>query len=189
VTRSDAARRIVPGAEDGWYLEDAVAGAVLRHPHGRTIGSGEHVWLAWVSDNASDLHGNADRASRGAFGGPIVLGALSVAIVAGLAEPAGGSPATWTVARLTGWHEIRLLRAVLPGDTLRAESTIVGLVGSPEALGGLVRRRVSGRDQRGDEVLTIDETCWAPRRDTLNKGLLTPVVPPGMVPPEGEAPG
>ena len=180
---------MIPGAEDGWYLEDALPGAVLRHPHGRTIGAGEHVWLAWVSDNASDLHGNADRASRGPYGGPIVLGALSVAIVAGLAAPAGGSPATWTAARLTGWHEIRLLHRSSPAIPCDAESSIDGPVGSADALGGLVRRRIAGRDQRGETVLTIDETCWAPRRDARNKGLLTPVIVPGIVPPEGEAPG
>lgn len=173
MTPREPTGRIVPGADDGWYFEDAVPGAVLRHPHGRTIGAGEHVWLAWVSDNASDLHGNADRASGGPFGGPVVLGALSVAIVAGLAAPATGSPGRWTPARLTGWHQIRLLRPVVPGDTLRAESRVVGPVGSAEVDGGLVRRTVSGLDQRDETVLVIDETCWAPRRDSWNKGLLT----------------
>lgn len=188
MTPREPAGRIVPGADDGWYFEDALPGAVLRHPHGRTIGAGEHVWLAWVSDNASDLHGNADRASRGAYGGPVVLGALSVAIVAGLAAPAGGSPGTWTMARLTGWHRIQLRRPVVPGDTLRSESRIVGSVGAVERDGGFVRRTIAGLDQRGETVLVIDETCWAPRRDALNKGLLTSIVPTGMVPPEGEAP-
>ena len=186
MTAGEPARRIVTGADDGWYLEDAVPGAILRHAHGRTIGAGEHVWLAWVTDNASDLHGNAVRASRGAFGGQVVLGALSVAIVAGLAAPASGSPATWTSARLTGWHEIRLVRSVAAGDTLRAESRIVATVGSPDALGGLVRRTISGLDRRGETVLTIEETCWAPSRDALNKGLLTPIVSPGMVRPGGK---
>jgi itaconyl-CoA hydratase len=188
VTVREPTGRIVPGTDDGWYFEDAVPGAVLHHPHGRTIGAGEHVWLAWVSDNASDLHGNADRASRGAFGGPVVLGALSVAIVAGLAAPASGSPGTWTAGRLTGWHQIQLRRPVVAGDTLRSESMIVGPVGTVGVAGGLVRRTISGLDQRGETVLVIDETCWAPRRDASNKGLLTSIVPTGMVPPEGEAP-
>jgi acyl dehydratase len=111
-----------------------------------------------------------------------------VAIVAGLAAPAGGSPGTWTMARLTGWHQIQLRRPVVPGDTLRSESRIVGPVGAVELDGGLVRRTISGLDQRGETVLVIDETCWVPRRDPLNKGLLTPIVPTGMVPPKAEAP-
>ncbi len=61
----------------GWYLEDAVPGTTLLHPHGRTIDEAEHVWLAWVSNNVSDVHGNADAASRTPWGQPIVLGALS----------------------------------------------------------------------------------------------------------------
>ena len=189
MTPHEPAGRIVGGADDGWFFDDAVPGAVLRHPHGRTIWVGDHVWLAWISNNASDLHGNADRAARGAFGGPVVLGALSVAIVAGLAAPAWGSPGTWTMARLTGWHRIQLRRPVVPGDTLRSESRIVGPVGTEEAQGGFVRRTISGLDQRGETVLVIDETCWAPRRDASNKGLLTSIGATGMVPPEGETPG
>ena len=63
-------------------------GTVISHSHGRTIDEAEHVWLAWVTDNVSDVHGNTHRAAAGAFGQTLVLGALTVAIVIGLAEPA-----------------------------------------------------------------------------------------------------
>ena len=62
-------RRDVPGAQRGWWLEDAVPGADLAPS--RTAGRSttrEHVWLAWVTDNVSDVHGNADRALAGRLG-------------------------------------------------------------------------------------------------------------------------
>lgn len=86
----------------GWFLEDAVPGTTLHHPHGRTLDEAEHVWLAWITDNVSDVHGNADAASRAAWGQPIVLGALTAAIVIGLAHPGAGDPATTGTA---GWAD------------------------------------------------------------------------------------
>ena len=107
----------------GWWFEDAVAGQTIVHPVARTVGADEHVWLAWMTVNASDLHGNADRAAFGPFGRPVVLGALTVAIVVGLAAPGGPVPPP-TVTGRSGWRSIRLGRPVFAGDTLRAVSEV-----------------------------------------------------------------
>ena len=83
---SDGGGHRAPAAgQRGWWLEDAVPGTVLRHPGGRTIGSAEHVWLAWITHNVSDVHGNAHAAARNEWGQPLVLGMLTAAIVIGLA--------------------------------------------------------------------------------------------------------
>jgi itaconyl-CoA hydratase len=147
----------------GWWLEDAAPGVVLRHPGGRTIDEAEHVWLAWVTNNVSDIHGNADAASRGAWGEPLVLGALTVAIVIGLAGPATGAPVGAGGASLSGWRSIRLGAPVHAGDTIRAESTFHAVGARDPATGcGLVRRTIVGRNQRGEIVATIDEERPAP---------------------------
>jgi acyl dehydratase len=148
---SDDARHALVGLQRGWWLEDAVPGAVIDHPGGRTIDEAEHVLLAWVTDNASDVHGNADRAARGEFGRPVVLGALTVAIVLGLAAPATGPPADPASIALPNWRSIRLGRPVVPGDTLSATSRIHAVDGR------LVRRTVEGRNQHGDIVAAIEE--------------------------------
>ena len=69
-----------------WTFDDAVVGSTIQHERARTIGADEHVWLAWVTNNASDLHGNADVAAGMEFGQPVVLGALVAAIVIGRAS-------------------------------------------------------------------------------------------------------
>jgi acyl dehydratase len=134
---------------------------VIDHPGGRTIDQAEHVWLAWISDNASDVHGNADRAARGVFGQPVVLGALTVAIVAGLAAPATGSPTDPASVAPPGWRSIRLGKPVVPGDTLTARSTI------HDVRDRRVRRTIEGRNQRGEVVATIEEDVAAPARESL----------------------
>jgi acyl dehydratase len=154
--RTDARR--VPGTENGWWFEDAVPGAVLRHPHGRTLDDTEHVWLAWVTHNISDVHGDAHAASRGPFGETLVLGALSVAIVIGLAEPAVADPDIVGSTLLAGWRAIRLSGPVRAGDTLRAESHIEVVRPGPISRLGLVSRTIRGLDQAGRVVVLVEET-------------------------------
>jgi acyl dehydratase len=148
----------------GWHFDDAVVGATLRHPGGRTIGAAEHVWLALVTNNASDLHGDADRAATGPYGQPIVLGALTVAIVVGLAEPVEWAPEHAAQRRPTGWSLIRLSRVVFPGDTLSAESEFLATEPFRDGPGGIVKRVIVGRNQRGEEVARLVEDRAVPLR-------------------------
>lgn len=149
----------------GWYLEDAVPGTVLVHPHGRTIDEAEHVWLAWLTDNVSDVHGNADAASRAAWGQPIVLGALTASIVIGLAAPGAGDAATaGTAGWSDGWISIRLSGPVVAGDTIRAESVIHARIPARGAPTGRVRRTIIGRNQRGEVIARIEDSREVARR-------------------------
>lgn len=156
---------MVRAATSGWCLEDALPGVTIEHAGGRTIGPAEHAWLAMISNNASDVHGNADYAGKTAFGQPLVLGALTVAVVAGLAEPIESPPEDAILGRPAGWTSIRLRSPVLAGDTLRAESRIESVDQLSHGRGGLVRRRIVGRNQRGEEVVTIDEERWVPAHE------------------------
>ncbi len=151
----------------GWSFADALVGSTIHHPGGRTIGADEHVWLAWVTNNASDLHGNADAAAQTKFGRPVVLGALTVAIVIGLAQPAEWPAGDVARHRPTGWISIRLSGPVFPGDTLQAESVIAAARPFDDRRGGLVRRRIVGRTVSGGEVLRVEEERAVPARAWL----------------------
>lgn len=128
------------------------------------MGEAEHVWLAWITHNVSDVHGNADAASRTVWGEPLVLGMLSVAIVIGLAEPAMGPADTAAVGQDAGWRSISLERPVLAGDTLRAESLIERVEAIEAAPYGRVERTILGRKQDDTVVVRIAE-----QRDILHR--------------------
>jgi acyl dehydratase len=154
---TESAGRVIAGADTGWWLEDAIPGTLIRHPHGRTIDETEHIWLAWVTHNLSDVHGDRHATAQGPFGGPLVLGALAVAMVIGLAEPAVPD-ASLALATLTpGWRAIRLLAPVRAGDTLRAESRIDAVRPADVPGLGLVTRTISGIDQGGSVSLVVEE--------------------------------
>ncbi|MBA3778158.1 MAG: MaoC family dehydratase [Chloroflexi bacterium] len=148
-------------AAPGWWFEDAVPGAILRHRGGRTVADADHVWLAWLTNNASDVHGNAHTAQVGEFGRPVVLGALTVAIVVGLARPAEGAAARTGRRASRGWSSIRLRGPVFAGDTLYAESAVHAAKAEWEG-GGTVGRTIRGFNQRGETVVEIDEEIEAP---------------------------
>jgi acyl dehydratase len=146
----------------GWWLEDATPGGTIQHPGGRTIAGDEHPRLAWLTDNASDIHGDVNRAAGGPFGQTLVLGALTAAVVVGLAEPATGPPVDAPRAVSDGWSSIVLAGLVMAGDTLVASSKVEDLTIDVDGRGGRVRRLIEGRNQRGEVVIRIRDERWAP---------------------------
>lgn len=160
-TTSDA----VTAATRGWSVEDAIPGVLIQHPGGRTIDEAEHVWLAWITNNISDVHGNAHAASHTEWGQPLVLGMLSVAIVVGLAEPAPGPAASMARGLGQGWDSIVLERPVVAGSTLSAASRIEHVETSADGRDVLVQRTIIGRDQTGAVIVRIRETRHLPLED------------------------
>lgn len=149
----------------GWWLEDARPGSTIAHPGGRTIGADEHPRLAWLTDNASDVHGDAHRAASGPFGEPLVLGALTAAVAIGLAEPAVGAAGDAHRAVAHGWQRISLTATVAAGDTITASSQITHVTLDADRRGGRIERVIEGRNQHGAVVVRVEESRWVPSRN------------------------
>ena len=157
---SDGERVPIPGWE-GRFLEDFAVGDVYEHAHGRTISETDNTWFSLLTNNPHDLHSNADYASRTEFGKPLVVSTLTLAIVTGLSVPDVSQNA---VANL-GWDDVRLVAPVYAGDTLYARSEVLEVRHSRSRPGqGLVRVRTTGRNQRGETVITYERTVLVPER-------------------------
>ena len=140
---------------DGRFLEDFSVGDVYRHAHGRTITETDNTWFSLLTNNPHDIHSNADYASRTEFGKPLVVSTLTLAIVTGLSVPDVSQNA---VANL-GWDDVKLTAPVFAGDTLYASSEVLEVRPSRSRPGqGLVRVRTTGRNQRGEPVITYERT-------------------------------
>lgn len=140
---------------EGRFLEDFAVGDVYEHAHGRTISEGDNTWFSLLTNNPHDLHSNADYASRTEFGKPLVVSTLTLAIVTGLSVPDVSQNA---VANL-GWDDVRLVAPVFAGDTLYARSEVLEVRPSVSRPGqGVVRVRTTGRNQRGETVITYERT-------------------------------
>jgi 2-methylfumaryl-CoA hydratase len=84
-----------------------------------------------------------------------------------------------------GYADVRFLRPVYPGDTLVAESEVIGLreVSSGEA--GVVYVRTRGTSQKGQEVLSFVRWVMVPKRErTAAVGVNRVPALPAVVTPE-----
>jgi itaconyl-CoA hydratase len=153
----------VPGRGwEGRFLEDFVVGDLYDHAHGRTITETDNTWFSLLTNNPHDLHSNADYASRTEFGRPLVVSTLTLAIVTGLSVPDVSQNA---VANL-GWDDVRLVAPVFAGDTLYAQSEVLEVRESRSRPGqGIVRVRTTGRNQRGETVITYERSVLVPGRE------------------------
>jgi acyl dehydratase len=134
------------------YLEDFAPGWVRESPP-RTLTKDEIIGFARQYD-PQPFHVDEDAATRSVFGGLIASGWQTIAIMMRLmwdtflAETASlGSP---------GCDEIRWLKPVRAGDTLRARFTVTEVVPSrskPDR--GIVRTVTEVINQHGDIVMTV----------------------------------
>lgn len=150
--------------EDGLlYFEDFEPGMVFELG-GRTLSKEEIVAFAREFD-PQPFHVDEAAASESAFGGLIASGWHTASVfmrlyVDGLLHRAAslGSP---------GVEELRWLRPVRPGDTLRARLTIVDAAPSRSNPGrGTLYLNMEAYNQRDETVMTMKARGLFARRDT-----------------------
>jgi 3-hydroxybutyryl-CoA dehydratase len=95
------------------------------------------------------LHVDAAFAERSRFGGPILHGVLTSAL---MSAPFGNLAAGTAIGYLE--HDARFLAPVRAGDTLAITWTVTGLVPKPTRGGGIVSAECEARNQHGVVVAT-----------------------------------
>ena len=151
-------RRVV---QYGRYFEDFQVGESYRHHWGRTIGAGEcSLFTTWTM-NANPLYFNQVYAR--ALGHPdtpvnplLVMNVVFGLTVEDLSEQA--------LAHLGYWR-MEFPRPVYPGDTLQAQSIVIGLKENSNRETGIVYVRTTGRNQMGDVVLDYVRWVMVRKRD------------------------
>ena len=136
---------------EGLDFEDFEAGQVFEHRPGRTFTALENLIHAArsldLSPRVVDQHFNA-----GVHGGDQIMGETFVlGVVTALTTKTFGK----VVANL-GWKDVRFPRRVRAGDTVYAESEILGVRESrSRPTQGVLHVRTRALDQRGEEVCSF----------------------------------
>ena len=147
--------------DPGRYFEDFEVGDVYEHWPGRTITEADNVWFTNLTMNTHPVHFDANYASQTEFGRYLVNSTLTLALVAGMAVSGTSQKA---IANL-GWEEIKLPAPVFVGDTLYAETEVLGKRESKSRPGqGIVRVRHIGRNQDGVAVMDMVRSFLATKR-------------------------
>jgi len=134
----------------GRFLEDFGVGDVYRSRLGRTVTETDNTWFTCLTMNTNQMHFNREYAAGSEFGKPLVVSTLTLAMVVGLSVADTSENA---VANL-GWGDIKLPKPVFAGDTLWAESEVIGVRESRSRPScGIVSIRTRGLNQRAEVVI------------------------------------
>jgi 2-methylfumaryl-CoA hydratase len=164
----------------GNFFEDFSIGQVLRHPIGRTLNEGDAALYIALTGERYPLYCDTTYARRFGYRREPLNDLLVFHMVFGQSV---ADISLNAVANL-GYADVRFLKTVYPGETLHAESEVVGL--RPTSGGpGIVYVRTRGLDERGRSVLEFYRWVMVNRRDA-QAAPIESVVPdlPSEVAPE-----
>lgn len=145
----------------GRFYEDFNEGDIYEHRPSRTISEADNTWFTLLTMNTHPMHFDAEYAKHSEFGKCIVCSPLTVAILVGMSVTDVSQKA---IANL-GWSDIKLTYPVFAGDTLSAESEVLGKRESksrPNA--GLVTVKTRGFNQDGKVVCEFERTMLIAKR-------------------------
>lgn len=148
-------------AAAGRFFEDYRIGQRLRHAVPRTLGEGERALYTALYPTRFALASSDEFARASGLPRAPIEDLIAFHIVFGKTVPDVSLNA---VANL-GYGEARFLAPVWPGDTLSAESLVIGLRETSNGKAGVVWVRSEGRNQRGEAVLTYCRWVMVRKRD------------------------
>ena len=146
------------------YLDDFTEGSIFE-TEGKTVSEAEILEFAFKYDPQS-FHMDVEAAKEGPFGGLIASGIQTMAIGLRLLLQAQvfapgasmGSP---------GMDELRWLKPVRPGDTLRMRGEVLEVKPSRSKPGrGILRYRMTIFNQHGEDVMSMVGMQIIKRRTT-----------------------
>lgn len=168
----------------GRYFEDFTVGQHLVHSVPRTLHGGDISTYISLTGDRSPLASSTELARSLGFQREVIPDLLVFHVVFGKSVPDVSHNATANL----GYGDVRFLRPVYPGDTLVAESDVIGLREVSSGDAGVVYVRTRGTNQKGQEVLSFIRWVMVPKRDpSAAKGVsevpqLPPVVAPDRIP-------
>ena len=158
------AKQVAPGRyreSYGRYFEDFEVGDVYEHRPGRTISEADNTWFTLLTMNQHPLHFDFEYAARSEFGKPLVNSLLTLSIVAGMSV---SDVSQKTIANL-GWKEVKLTAPVFIGDTVYAESEVLGKRESESRpTQGIVTVKTLGKKADGTEFMAFERSMLIPKR-------------------------
>lgn len=136
-------------AGNSLYFEDLSTGQTFETA-GRTVTETDLVQFAMLSGDWNPIHVDVTVAETTSFGRPVVHGVCGLAILGGLIYAAGWFASSSEA--LIGFDELRFLRPLFVGDTVKCRMTVKSLRVTSKGK-GLVVRGLELANQR-DECVT-----------------------------------
>lgn len=145
----------------GRFFEDFVIGQHLVHAVPRTLHGGDISTYMALTGERAPLSSSTEVARSLGFSRELIPDLLVFHIVFGKSVPDISHNASANL----GYADVRFLRPVYPGDTLVAETDVIGLREVSTGDQGVVYVRTRGINQKGQEVVSFVRWVMVPKRD------------------------
>jgi len=145
----------------GRFFEDYAIGQVIQHAVPRTVSGGERAVYHALYPSRHALYSSDEFARVSGLPQSPIDDLMAFHIVFGKSVPDVSLNA---VANL-GYAEARWIKPVYPGDTLRAESEVIGLKQNSSGKTGVVYVRTTGYNQNDDPVMSFVRWVMVRKRD------------------------
>jgi 2-methylfumaryl-CoA hydratase len=150
----------------GYFFEDYAIGQKFSHAVPRTLTAGDTALYQALTGSRNPLHCSEPFAQSLGFSATPVDDLLVFHIAFGKTVP----DISYNAVANLGYAECRFLKPVYLGDTLCAETEIVGLKGNSNGKTGVVYVRSTCRNQRDEPVLTWVRWVMVHRRAAVPAG-------------------
>ena len=132
----------------GRYFDEWTIGDTLTHDIRRTVTETDNLLFSTMTHNPQPLHIDAEAARASEFGQILVNGTFTFSLMVGLSV---GDTTLGTLVANLGYDKLVMPKPVFIGDTLRAETEVIGLKESKSRPGsGIVtflHRCINQRDE------------------------------------------
>jgi itaconyl-CoA hydratase len=142
------------------FYEDFEPGMLIRHPLGRTVTATDNTWYTLLTVNTNPIHFDAHYSAQTEFGKPLMNSTFTLALVTGLSV----ADVSQYAVNL-GWDEVRMPAPVFEGDTIYAQTEVLGARESKSRPNmGLVEIQTTGFKQDGTVVMRFRRTILVYKR-------------------------
>ena len=108
----------------GRFFEQWHVGDKLTHEIGRTVTETDNLLFTTMTHNPQPLHLDVEVAKKSEFGQILVNGTFTFALMVGLSV---GDTTLGTLVANLGYDKLVMPKPVFIGDTLRAQTEVIGL--------------------------------------------------------------
>jgi acyl dehydratase len=141
----------------GRYFDEWAIGDRIAHEIRRTVTETDNLLFSTMTHNPQPLHIDAEAARASEFGQILVNGTFTFSLMVGLSV---GDTTLGTLVANLGYDKLVMPKPVFLGDTLRAETEVIGLKDSksrPNA--GVVTFKHMMLNQRDDIVCSCERAA------------------------------
>ncbi|MBR2172281.1 MaoC family dehydratase [Sphingopyxis sp. CCNWLW253] len=146
----------------GKYFDEWAIGETLTHDIRRTVTETDNLLFTVMTHNPQPLHLDIEAAKASEFGQILVNGTFTFSLMVGLSV---GDTTLGTLVANLGYDKLVMPKPVFIGDTLRAESEVIGLKESksrPNA--GIVTFLHRAINQRDELVCQCERSALVQRK-------------------------